>query len=415
MVDHGKRKASPEPIQDDDPPPSTQPSAKKARYGSLPINHPSSLRDLFPARRPDSTSASTSTSSNEAFNFKNFLKSQIKNDAGGARKETNDQGGKGPSSQARRRSASKRSTTSDEDAAPTARRIVDPLEYRVGIVMILPNGVNKVSSASERNQYKSPVNIRKEPIPVKQTFSYLSSINFAARSPEGFIFHDSWSEERVFEEIQTILPDACELMLQSHDAEHHNRVWLPCIKTPYNNKLVVSPAKGPYTGSSMRNIGMLITKRRFDQDSGIFIVSTSKIPVDSDTDSSSKSDKSNSDDDDSPFTQTRGQSKAKSKRAKGSKPSRKPTASSSQRTASGPQRPARTKKKQVEVINISDEDSEYRHESPSAQTDPVGSRTGSLEYDLDKSFSGFTLEPPGYDFGCTPDIPDEAIYRASSP
>ncbi|KAF9034130.1 hypothetical protein BJ165DRAFT_1534323 [Panaeolus papilionaceus] len=373
------------------------------------------------------TKPSTSATADPAFQFKGFLMLQIRSDKGAARKETNSQGGKGPSARTAAVSipASSRNKKNPTDIIPRPRTVDS---FRARVVMILPYGV-RPAPLENRNKYNSPFNIRKNPFWSKE-MGFLGSKGFAVRSPdpEGFVFNVNWSEERFFEEICSILPKAAERLIENHNEEKNGpRVWLPCVKAAYSGKIFVHPADGPYSTASMKDIsGLARNTRRCDDNDGVFIVSTTKISLgDDDVDS----DQDNQDSDVPMANTSAGSSSSKSRRS---------AKSVSVSASSRPTRAVTAKSKNVDIIQVTDDESDTASTgSPSGDTEPAASRTGTPAIDLHQSFSEFTLgssrrpsgpscrpsgpsrRPSGPSasshFGCKPDIPACSVYCPSSP
>ncbi|PPQ72000.1 hypothetical protein CVT24_008270 [Panaeolus cyanescens] len=347
----GKRKANAaSPTNDSSieiiPPPSTEPAKKKQKVRSLPGPVPTNFAAHLKARRARS-SASTSTNArtkvkpanrstsariplkpieptnagpappeddssssdddNSAttnpvqpsaaappapsmtpFAFKSYLSSCVDMDQGAARQETNLQGGKGPA--ARSRSKGKASRSTSLGRPPLAKSN----EYRVGRVVVLPYGVRK-PRPENRNKYGSPFSIRKSECIINDLFSYLRPIGFAIRRDVGFVFCEDWDEDRVYAEIQSLLPQACELLMDAYSnadpSSRPERPWLPCYKPSSKQETVVTKAEGPYTGASFREIGRLFSKSRYCAEDTIVIVSTVQIDLgDEDNDIDHRSD-----------------------------------------------------------------------------------------------------------------------------
>ncbi|KAF9037987.1 hypothetical protein BJ165DRAFT_1531888 [Panaeolus papilionaceus] len=422
MTDRRKRKAD---LKDDSsieilPPPSTQPPPKKLRpnRNAAPANFPSSLRPVFaPNTRTSSASSSRpntafssrpakakpqvdsdkdhdSNNSNHdnsvslfaksASEFKAFLKSQIKTDHGAARLETNNQGGKGPSARARAEPTSA-STKSGADSGADQARALKTSEWRVQVVMILPNGV-KPAPRGQRNRYNSPFDIQGHAFWNKD-IGYLGCEGFSIRDPDGFVFDDKWSEERFFKEICSLLPDAAQRLIDNHDPVKNGPCqWLPCLKEAYSGNFIVSPASGPYTGSVMRDIALSGRQRG---------VSTTKIRIS---------------DDDSEVSDNEiaipGPSTSPAK--PGLHSTQPPVASSSRILRS-------TNAKKAEIITVTDDDYSSEADSnsfPDWYTEPAASRAGSPQGDLDRSFSGIHLDTSLL-HDCHPELPAEAAYCSS--
>ncbi|KAF9039860.1 hypothetical protein BJ165DRAFT_1530871 [Panaeolus papilionaceus] len=467
MTDRHKRKAAEDSSLEAIPPPSTQPPPKKFRTNTAAPNFPSSLRPIFapgshskPAKpatastsapkdatnpsvknakakgkakaepqvnseedhnsdnSDDSDSHADNSNSNfaqTASEFKSFLKSQIKADRGAARKETNNQGGKGPSARGRAdpspASTSPTKTTAGTRAVPRPRAL-KVSEFRVKVVMILPYGIT-AAPAGQRNRYNSPFNIRGNAFWSKD-IGYLGSKGFSIRASDsdGFVFDDNWSEDRVFREISSLLPEAAEKLNQTHNpVKNGPRKWLPCLKASHGGKFVVSPADGPYTGAVMRNIA-ISGNQRGGENEGIIIVSTTKIRISNDDDST--------DSEDEPTAPS-----AQSSRL--STTSHKSATSGSSSTQQHHSAPSSTRQlrsrlpKKVEVISITDDDSDTKSfGSLDLQgTEPSYSRAGSPAGDLDQSFSelGVNFEFAHHDVNmhdCQPELPAEADYCWSS-
>ncbi|KAF9052101.1 hypothetical protein BJ165DRAFT_1524969 [Panaeolus papilionaceus] len=455
MADRHKRKVDEDSSIELLPPPSTQPPSKKPRANPTVPNFPSSLRPVFaPANRTGSSSkpaklsakntraASTSTAvtrakvkgkakaepepeatsdgdssandsdsnadnadnSNTGFtqtasNFKLFLKSQIKTDRGAARKETNNQGGKGPSARARAGTSSTATSTAAAKStgsslsAISRAPVLKRSEFRVKVVMILPYGVTP-APPGQRNRYSSPFDIRGDAFWSKD-LGYLGSKGFSIRASntDGYIFDDNWSEDRVFGEICRLLPEAAAKLKQAYNpAKHGPRQWLPCLKAAYSGKFFVSPADGPFTGSVMRDIAISGNQRGGDDK-----VSTAKIRISDDDGSDDESDAP-------PAPSSKSATKFKS-------------ASTSARSAPAPTRQLRSRvPKSADIISVSDDDSDAKpFGSPDLPggTEPAYSRSGSPNHDLDQSFSelGFDVGSDHYPtHDCQPELPIEADY-----
>ncbi|PPR03768.1 hypothetical protein CVT24_007511 [Panaeolus cyanescens] len=320
--DEHKRKSirSPSPVPADRtssdieivPPPTSQPAPKKRRYQG-PINHPSSLCDLFPGHSSVSTSTSaitsTSTSSSSGsgsnsnkgkakaltqaaparsnpflakskgkgkakvepksgvmpdaklgtIKFKEFMAGCIQSDNGDARAETNNQGGKGPSSSMRRASAASSQKTSTSLSMPPRVRIANSNEFRTS-----PSG-----------QPLWPFLINHSKCFMRDRLPELTQDGFAYRNRE-VTFCEHWSEKRVFEEFRTHLPEACEQLLDAYNSEEHgDRAWYPCHKKTNGSVLVVTRVRGPYDGARMREIAGMINKSRVQE--GIYIASPARL------------------------------------------------------------------------------------------------------------------------------------------
>ncbi|KAF9032588.1 hypothetical protein BJ165DRAFT_1535000 [Panaeolus papilionaceus] len=322
------------------------------------------------------TKPSTSSTSSAAFQFKGFLMSQIKADKGAAHKETNSQGGKGPSARA---TAASRNKKNPADVVPQPRT-VNTDSFRARVVMILPYGV-RPAPLDSRNRYNSPFNIRKNPFWSKE-MGFLSSKGFAVRSsdPEGFVFDVHWSEEQFFQHIYSILPKAAETMINNHnEAKNGPCVWLPCVKAAYTGKFFVHPADGPYSGALMQDIsGLAANTRRCDENDGVFIVSTTKISLGHDDVDSDYQDE------DVPMVNTSASSSSSTSR----RPAKSVSVSASCDLRQPAPAVAKKSKKKVEVIDVTNDESDSASTgSPSGDTEPAASRAATPAVDLDQSFS----------------------------
>ncbi|PPQ76330.1 hypothetical protein CVT24_008496 [Panaeolus cyanescens] len=447
-----KRKASPSPPPERDssveivpPPPSTQPAARR---NDRPINHPSSLRDVFPGRPRMAISTSTSSSSSSGpsissgpstskgkgkaramspakassarvgdsaaakfklkaepepnaipdvqlgkVNFKQAMTSYIKNEHGDARKETNIQGGKGPGSSQRRTS------TKGSIPAPMTRTS-DPAEFSVSIIVILPYGVIQ---ETESGNPVWPLLIDHRKCVIADVLAELKQAGFAYRGPP-VVFKESWSEDQVFDKIQSVLPRACKLLLDVYDPSVDGpRAWYPCCKESKAREVIISRAMGPYDGATLREIGGNLLKNRAVQTRALYIASTVRLIEE---DANMISPLSDSDSDCQPPRKLQKLSNGK------------------QRASSNHRGSQNAKKKQP--TPFADEELE----DALSGTETVIDREPSPQAVLEASFSGVSIAGPSRRSaskryhnateratheGCTSEIPEEADYFPGTP